>query len=271
MNVRRHPDYDDVTEVVVEIKFEGAFEPAYTDGDNSQILPTDTMRNTVYALAKDHLVASIESFGLMLSRHFLKNNPQVNHVEVALVESLWAHIEVSEADSEELKPHPYTFLSAGNEKRTCLVQQTRGSVVLESGIKDLHILKTTRSGFEGFLRDEFTTLKETSDRLFGTNLLASWRYREPTDVDVTRCRRILRQTLLESFARHDSLSVQHTLYAMGDAALEQCEEIASIRLSMPNVHRLLVDLSPFDMENSNEIFVPVDEPYGLIEATLDRA
>ena len=270
VKVERHSETHDVTEIEVEIKFHGAFEQAYTDGDNSRIVPTDTMKNTVYALAKDHSLGPIESFGMMLSQHFLESHQQIARVEVALEESLWQHIEVGQADGEERKPHPYAFLSAGNEKRTCLVRQTRGSLSIESGIRDLHILKTTQSGFEGFPRDAFTTLKETSDRLFGTNLQATWCYREP-EADVTRCRGIIRQTLLDSFARHDSLSVQHTLYAMGEAALEQCKEITSIYLSMPNVHRLLVDLSPFDRENANEIFIPVDEPYGLIEATLERA
>jgi urate oxidase len=131
------------------------------------------------------------------------------------------------------------------------------------------VLKTTDSGFAGFPRDRFTTLPDTDDRILATSLTATWTYRQGSPDFGGRDR--IRAALVETFAAHISRSVQHTLYAMGEAALAACRDIVDITLAMPNRHHLLVDLTPFGVDNPNEIFVATDIPYGLIEATVIRS
>lgn len=262
VKVTRHPDRHDLKEVTVGIQFEGDFETSYTAGDNSKVLPTDTMKNTVYALAKENPVEQIEEFALGLIAHFLKSNPQVRQVRIEIAENLWTRITVAG------KPHNFAF-TRGNEKRIAMVTGTRSGVSVEAGIEDLMVLKTRGSGFKGYLKDRYTTLQETSDRILATAIRASWLYAGPKiEFGAYWCG--VRQLLLDTFAEHESRSVQHTLYAMGEAVLKTYEDILEIRLSLPNKHCLLVDLAPFGLENNNEIFVPVDEPHGLIEARLTR-
>lgn len=262
VTVRRRPDRHELQDVTVAIRFEGDFAAAYTDGDNSGVLPTDTMKNTVYALAAQHPFDDIEDFGLALSDHFLSNNPLASSVRVDLTQHLWEPIEVSGA------AHPHAFRKAGSERRIALVTRDREGCKVMAGIEELVVLKTTKSAFEGFPRDRYTTLKETSDRILATAVRATWRYSRPHVAFGTLWREV-RRLLLESFAQHDSRSVQHTLYAMGEAVLETLD-VEEIHLSMPNKHHLPVDLTPFGLENRNAIFVASAEPYGLIEGTMRR-
>jgi urate oxidase len=140
---------------------------------------------------------------------------------------------------------------------------------ITAGLENLIIMKTANSGFEGFIRDAHTTLPETGDRLLGTALSAQWGYTS-SDLDFATARTTTRTSMLKAFAEHDSRSVQHTLFAMGKAALEANTSISDITLTMPNKHCLLVDLTRFGKTNHNEIFVPTEEPYGYIEATIRR-
>ena len=261
LQVARRPDRHDIRELTLSIHLEGDFESAHSKGDNRKILPTDTMKNTVYALAKLHAIESPEEFCLRLADHFLARNPQVSRVRMEAAETLWTRL------SLDGKSHPHTFTRSGNEKRTAALTATREEKKLQAGIEGLVVLKTTDSAFENFLKDEFTTLKEDRNRILATWIRANWLYREqgpefdPTWLGV-------RQTLLEAFAGHESESLQHTLYAMGEAVLKKFPGIREIHLSLPNKHYNLVDLSPFRLENPKEIFLPTDEPHGLIEATL---
>ncbi len=263
MKVTRLADRHELKEVTVNIQFEGKFEKVYTEGDNSNVLPTDTMKNTVYALAKNHPLLAIEEFGETLGKYFLDHNPDIERTTIELVESLWNRIPVGQ------KPHAHSFTSAGNEKRTAIVTQTRTSRHVESGIQDLLVLKTTGSAFTGYIKDKFTTLKETDDRIFATNMNVRWQYSK-LPVNYNSCYEIIRTALLETFAEQHSLSVQHTVYAMGEAALEKCKDLSEIKITTPNKHCLLVNLEPFGLENKNEIFVPTDEPFGLIEGVMKR-
>ena len=138
-----------------------------------------------------------------------------------------------------------------------------------AGVTGLLIMKTSNSAFAGFPRDEYTTLPETTDRLFVTSLTSTWTYADD-DLDFAAVFQSVRTTLLETFAQHDSLSVQHTLHAMGQVVLDTVEAVASIRLEMPNRHHLPIDLTRFGMDNRNEVFVATEEPHGLITATLSR-
>jgi len=261
LQVTRHDDRHDIKELTVGIRLEGEFETAHTKGDNKKVLPTDTMKNTVYALAKQHRIETPEGLGLQLAEHFLAHNPQVSRVRVEASETLWARLPFGG------KAHPHTFTRSSEEKRTALVSGTRSEKTVHAGIEGLVVLKTTDSAFEGFLRDEYTTLKEDRNRILATVIRAKWLYRsEKADFESTW--HGVRQTLLETFAEHDSESLQQTLYAMGEAALEKFPAVSEIHLSLPNKHYNLVDLSPFRMDNPKEIFLPTDEPHGLIEATI---
>lgn len=261
LQVARHADRHDIKELSLGIRLEGDFESAHSKGDNRKVLPTDTMKNTAYALAKEHAIESPEEFCLRLADHFLSRNPQMSRVRVEAAQTLWSRLSV------EGKPHPHTFTSSPSEKRTASLAATREEKKLHAGIDGLVVLKTTDSAFENFLKDEYTTLKEDRDRILATAIRADWLYRDDSaEFDSTW--HSVRQTLLDSFAGHDSESLQHTLYAMGEAVLQKFPGIREIHLSLPNKHYNLVNLSPFNLENSKEIFLPTDEPHGLIEATL---
>jgi len=198
-----------------------------------------------------------------LSKHFLDGNPRLERVRVDLTAREWARISV---DGRE---DGHAFVGQGPETRSAVVTAERGRMLVSAGIADLLILKSSRSAFTGFIQDRFTTLPETEDRILATSLTATWDYRDAR-VDFGRVWSTVRQTLLASFAGHESASVQHTMYAMGEAVIQRVNDVAVIHLVMPNKHHLPVDLSRFGLENRNEIFVATDEPYGLIEATIAR-
>lgn len=259
-----------VREISVDIALEGDFEAIHTQGDNRLCLPTDTMKNTVYALGKDHPIKTIESFGLHLAEHFVRRNRQVAVASVRVSQTPWERVMVRGRE------HPHTFLKGSEERQGCELRLERagqGTKCSVAGrIDGLVILKSTDSAFSGYPKDEFTTLPETRDRIFCTSVTATWIFggKNPAKADFSAVRESIRQAMIETFAAHKSESVQQTLYAMGEAALRARREIESIRLSLPNKHCLLVNLVPFGMTNENEIFVPTDEPHGLIEATIER-
>ena len=263
LKVERNGDFHSIQETTVNIALEGDFDEIHTVGDNSLCLPTDTMKNTVYALAHQTTeIEEIETFAKRLTEHFLTNNSQISRVIIEIIEHGWTRL----GDSE---PHPHSFIKGSNEQRTTKVNATRDEVAIESGVVDLIVLKTTKSGFVGYLKDQYTTLPETTDRVFATSIKANWRY-ENADAATGELWRNTRQSIIETFAAHDSLSVQHTLYAMGEAVLENFAGIVEISFSLPNIHYLPVDVSHFGLENDNRIFLPTDEPHGLIEAHLSR-
>ena len=263
VQVLRGPDRDDLRDLTVSVRFDGDYDASYTDGDNTDVLPTDTMRNTVYALAAQEAVQDIESFGLRLAGHFLGRNRRLTRVTIDLAEHHWNRI------APGGREHGHAFLRRGPETRTAAVSATRDAATVSGGAADLMILKSAESAFAGFPRDEYTTLAETRDRLLVTSLTATWQYRghsiafDPTWHHV-------RETMLETFAGHRSESVQHTLHAMGQAVLDTVDAVASISLVMPNRHHLPFDLSRLGLDNRNEIFVATEEPYGLIAATIAR-
>lgn len=257
VKVTRRADRHDFVELSVDVQFEGDFGAVHTAGDNRNILPTDTMKNTVYALAKTWSGEEIENFGSQLVGHFLEENPPVARVRVAIAQRQWIRLDA------------HAFTRGPEEKRLTQVTGVRGSLQIESGIENLVALKTTDSSFEGYKKDPYTTLKETSDRILATAIKANWRY-QTSPVAFGRCWQRVREAMLKTFAERHSPSVQHTAYAMGEAAMQAVPEITGIRLSLPNKHCLLMDLAPFGLDNPNEIFVPTDEPHGLIEVSLRR-
>jgi urate oxidase len=264
MKVTRHEHGHDLREWTVQVLLKGDFDSAHYDGDNSKILPTDTMKNTVYSIARISKAISMEDYAKELADFLLKRNPQVESASVHVESTLWKRLTV---DGE---PHPSTFMRGSDERQTTSVERAQGSTFhILSGLDDLVLLKTANSGFEGYIKDSLTTLPETKDRLFGTALRAEWHY-VSNDLDFDSIRTTIRETMLRTFANHESKSVQQTLYAMAQSALEDVPQIDEITLTMPNKHCLLVDLSRFGQDNPNEIFVPTDEPHGYIEARIRR-
>ncbi|MGA2097712.1 MAG: factor-independent urate hydroxylase [Candidatus Acidiferrum sp.] len=262
--LKRYADHNDFHEWTIEISLQGDFDSCFVAGDNSKILPTDTMKNTVYSLARASSAGSMEEFGKELAAFFLDRNPQVSATRITLAEKFWDHLHT------DGKRHPTTFVQPSGEQQTTEVAAKRNAQPsVCSGLENLVIMKTANSAFAGFLRDSLTTLPEANDRLFATSVRARWNYSSP-HLPFPALRSRIRQLLLSAFAEHASKSVQHTLYAMGESALAQVPEIDDIELIMPNKHYLLADLSRFGQDNPNEIFVPIDEPHGTIEARLCR-
>jgi urate oxidase len=262
--VKRHADRHDFREWTIEILLEGDFESCFVAGDNSKILPTDTMKNTVYSLARASSADTIEEFGMELVTFLLGRNPQISAARVALAEKSWEHLRI------DGKSQPTTFVQSGSESQTAEIAAARNAKPsVRSGLENLVILKTADSEFAGFLKDELTTLPETTDRLFATSTRASWNY-SSSDLPFAALRAKVRDILLSVFASHTSKSVQHTLYAMGERVLANVPEIDDVELTMPNKHYLPADLSRFGQDNPNEIFVPIDEPHGTIKARIRR-
>jgi urate oxidase len=264
VQVKREAGWHDLREWTVEVLLQGDFDSCFLEGDNSKILPTDTMKNTVYSLARNSAAESMEEFAKELIQFLLSRNPQVSAAEVSISEKAWDHLQNGG------KPYPTTFVQQTQEIQTTKVTRTRSSVFsVASGFENLVLMKTAGSAFEGYIQDSLTTLPPSKDRLLGTAVSASWSYAQ-ADAQFTILRAKVREILLNQFAAHESKSVQHTLYAMGKTALENVAEIEDIELAMPNKHCLLVDLSRFGQDNPNEIFMPVDEPHGNIQARLRR-
>ena len=262
--ITRRADHHDFNEWSVEVLLCGDFETSFTEADNSKILPTDTMKNIVYSIARDSQAETIEEFAMELGDYLLNNNPQVTKASVEIAEKNWERLVVDGSDEAT------TFKLGGPETQTVLVARAKdGTWSVTSGIDGLTILKTTKSAFTGYIQDKLTTLKPATDRIFGTRARATWEYSSPAPRYADVRSRIV-AALLKEFAAHHSMSVQHTLFDMGKAALAAAPEIARITLTMPNLHHLLADLSPFGQDNPNHIFVPIDEPHGSIEATIER-
>jgi urate oxidase len=256
-----------IRDLNVSSALRGRFENAHTVGDQSEVLPTDSQKNTAFAFAKEKGVGAIEEFALTLGDHFLEASAAADGARVEIEEYPWERISVDGTG------HDHSFVRSGAGIRTTVVNvEGRGAerkAHVVSGIRDLTVLKSTGSEFHGFLKDKYTTLPETNDRILATSLVARWRY-DHTDVDWDKSYDEIKGLLLEQFAKIHSLALQQTLYGMGEAVLQRHPEVAEIKFSAPNKHHFLVDLSPFDVENPGEVFIAADRPYGLIEATVVR-
>jgi urate oxidase len=269
MRVTKHEDHHDVDEWTVQLLLSGEFKTAHTLGDNSKILPTDTMKNTVYSIARDSKAESMEDYAKELVDFILSRNLHVGSAEVVVESTLWKRLVV------DGKPYPTAFMQGSDERQTTTVSRAQGGTfAITSGLDRLTVLKTAQSAFAGYIKDSLTTLPETHDRLFATALKAEWPYTDKAiteGIDFNKVRTHLRESMVSTFAKHDSLSVQQTLYAMAEAALAHTDVIDEVYMLMPNKHNLLVDLGRFGQTNPNHIFVPTDEPHGTIEATVRRA
>jgi urate oxidase len=296
VSVTRNGDRHDLKDLNVSVALAGDLAASYLHGDNADVLPTDTQKNTVYAFAREYGIGAVEDFALRLARHFVDSQPAIRWARVSAAEYAWERIAVDGG------PAPHSFARAGRETRLASVTDDGSRTWVVSGLTDLLLLNSTGSEFRGFPRDRYTTLPESSDRVLATAVDARWRHAspppraepgepaaEPTaeppgkpagepvspragrpDEGWDRSYQEVRRHLLAAFAETYSNSLQHTLYAMGRRVLEHCPEIAEIRLTLPNRHHLLVDLAPFGLSNDNEVYVAADRPYGLIEGTVLR-
>jgi urate oxidase len=255
-------DTHDIKDMTVTIALAGDFAAAHLTGDNSHVVPTDTQKNTVFAFAKDP-IGEIEDFALRLGRHFVSDHRAVHRARVTIAEQPWARITV------DGKAHPHAFARDGSELRLAAVTCTENAAWVVSGITGLTLLKSAGSEFWGYREDHYTTLPETRDRMLATAVEARWRFAGES-ADWMEAHQKARRALVETFATKHSLSLQQTLYAMGEAVLEARPDIAEIRLSMANKHHFVVDLEPFGLNNENEVFYASDRPYGLIEGTVTR-
>jgi urate oxidase len=262
VKVGRAAGRHELVDLTIDVQLEGAFDAVYVDGDNSPCIATDTMKNTVYALARTDPLDHVEVFARRLADHF-GAKPAVSRARISAVEHRWDRL------SAFGKPHTHAFVQPGGEQWTAVVTRDAHGTDIVSGLTNLVVLKTADSAFYGFPRDEYTTLPDTDDRILATSVTASWRYRPDTDDFAARDR--IRGALVETFATHVSRSIQQTLYAMGEAALAACADATEITLTLPNRHHLRVDLAPFGLDNPNEVFVATDRPFGLIEATIRRS
>ena len=267
VRVYRDTPRHEIRDLNVSSSLRGDFSDAHISGDQAAILPTDTQKNTVFAFAKEKGVRSIEEFALTLGDHFIGQTPKATGARIEIEEYFWDRISVDGA------PHDHSFVRNGGETRTTVVTvEGRGAdrkAWAVSGLKDLTLAKTTGSEFWGFLKDEYTTLQETTDRILATSLVARWRY-DTLDVDFDKSYQQIRALMLKRFAEVHSYALQQTLYAMGESVLQEYPEVAEIRFKAPNKHHFLVDLSPFGDENPGEVFWAADRPYGLIEAAVQR-
>ncbi|MGY1617885.1 factor-independent urate hydroxylase [Geodermatophilus sp. SYSU D00691] len=246
----------------VSSSLRGDFAAAHTAGDNAHVLTTDAQKNTVFAFARDG-VGQPEEFGLRLARHFGGSYPWITGARVAVESYGWSRIPVGGT------PHDHAFRRDGGEVRTAVVTVDGDDVHVLAGLADLVVLKTTGSEFWGFPRDRYTTLAETRDRILATAVTARWRY-TTADLDFADSFAGVRGALLEAFAATHSLALQQTLYAMGEAVLARFGEVAEIRLSMPNKHHFLQDLSAYGLDNPDVVYHADDRPYGLIEGVVER-
>ena len=261
--VRDTPRHE-IRDLNVSSALRGEFTAAHVDGDQSQVLPTDTQKNTAFAFAKRHGVASPEDYAIALGRRLLEATPAATGAEIAVEEHAWDRITVDGAG------HDHAFVRRGGEVRTTGVDVTAEQVVVTSGLRDLVVLKSTGSEFKDFLHDDYTTLADADDRILATALRATWRHARADGVDWNETYDAVRALLLATFATTYSRALPGTLYAMGRAVLEAHEEIAEISFVAPNKHHFLVDLAPFGLDNPGEVFIAADRPYGLIEATVVR-
>src|SRR4051812_21973094 len=263
LKVLRDGPIHTLKDLEVAARLKGDFQSSYTSGDNTKVVATDTIKNTINVFARQHLGAEIERFALILAEHFLSRYTQVNDVGIKVSERRWERLAV------DGQPHPHSFQAGGEGRMFTRVTCDRKTKTVRSGIRDLVILKSTESGFENYPKDEFTTLPETADRILATSFSSTWTFTDQPG-HYGKANAAILAAMLSVFANNYSPSAQTTLFQMGEAALAACAEISTLDLAMPNKHCLLINLVPFGLENNNEVFVPTDEPHGDIRATVVR-
>ncbi|MEW2573016.1 factor-independent urate hydroxylase [Streptomyces sp. NPDC047070] len=265
-----------IKDLNVSVALSGDMEEVHYSGSNANVLPTDTTKNTVYAFAKEYGIESAEQFGIHLARHFVTSQEPIKTARIRIEEYSWERIGTPGADSSSAGAEEggHSFARKNQETRVTQITYDGSSWQVISGLKDLVVLNSTNSEFWGYVKDEYTTLKEAYDRILATEVSGRWRFEWTDDEqqmpDWEESYAQVRGHMLQAFAQTYSLSLQQTLYQMGARIIENRDEIDEVRFSLPNKHHFLVDLEPFGLKNDNEVYFAADRPYGLIEATILR-
>jgi len=263
MRIHRDGERREVSQLNIKAMIEGDFARTYTHADNTRTVSTDTIKNVVNIVARENTGLCAEEFCQVLARKYLDLYPQVTSVAITAHETKWSRLSFGG------KPHPHSFVLDSNGKPTVEVSATREGSTLASGVDGFTFMKSTQSGWEDYLKDPYTTLKETDDRICATSMVASWKWSaKPQNYPATNAR--ILATLLEVFGTTYSASVQDSLYRMGEAALDAVPEISEISMACPNMHFIPMNLSAFGLDNNNDVFLPTDEPHGQIECTVGR-
>ncbi|MFD5767193.1 factor-independent urate hydroxylase [Streptomyces sp. NPDC127049] len=261
--------WHEIRDLNVSVALRGEYREVHLTGDNGNCLPTDTTKNTVYAFAKEHGIASPEAFAILLAKHFVTSQPVIREAQIRVEEYAWERIPVP------TRKEQHSFVRKGQEVRTAQVtySESTGLQVL-SGLKDLTVMNSTNSEFHGFIKDEYTTLQEAYDRILATKVTARWANSATAAADPEhdwdRSYEKARRHMLEAFAETYSYSLQQTLHAMACRVLDHVPSVNEVRLNLPNKHHFLVDLEPFGLKNENEVYFAADRMYGLIEGTVHR-
>ena len=245
----------------VSSSLSGDLAASHLTGDNAKVLTTDTQKNTAYAFAQRLGAVEPEVLALELAQHFVSRNEPISRARVQVQEFGWSRIGGAHSFARD----------GGSVRTTVAVHDAEAGTSVVGGLSDLVVLNTTDSEFWGFPVDEYTTLPETKDRILATSVTAQWRFRPEAVADGADWGAAFagaRQALLDGFSGTYSYALQQTLFAMGSRVLEQVPELCEVRLTLPNKHHYLVDLSPFGLPNENEVYQAGDRPYGLIEGTV---
>ncbi|XP_061094763.1 uricase isoform X2 [Conger conger] len=270
MYIRREGTHHYIIELKADVQLTLKTHKDYLQGDNSDIIPTDTIKNTVHALAKLKGVRTIEQFALDICGHFLTAFKHVTRARVNIEEAPWKRLEKNGVE------HSHAFICTPESCRFCDVEQNLNeNPVIHSGVKDMKVLKTTQSGFENFLKDRFTTLQETKDRCFCTSVYSRWRYNTHKDIPFDLIWKTVRDIIIEKFAGpYDrgeySPSVQKTLYDTQTIVLSRIPEVEEIEIIMPNQHYFTIDMTKMGLSNKDEVLLPLDNPSGIITGTVKR-
>ncbi|MBD0674272.1 factor-independent urate hydroxylase [Streptomyces sp. CBMA156] len=279
VRIRRDSARHEIKDLNVSVSLRGEFEDVHLTGSNANCLPTDTTKNTVYAFAKKYGIESAEAFGILLARHFVDDTERgvVHGARIRIEEYAWDRIRTPDGSarltgSEEAG---HSFVRTGQEVRTSEIVYDGEAVRVVSGLKDLVVMNSTDSEFWGYIKDGYTTLGESYDRILATQVTARWKFGHSggdgdAQPDWNRSYSQVRRHLLEAFAETYSYSLQQTLHAMGTRVLDNRAEVDEVRLELPNKHHFLVDLEPFGLKNENEVYFAADRMYGLIEGTVHR-
>jgi urate oxidase len=263
MRLHRDGERHEVSQLDIKAMLEGDFARTFSHADNSKSVSTDTIKNVVNVIARENTGLGAEEFCQVLARKYLDTYPQVSSVAITAHETKWSRLSFGG------KPHPHSFVLDSNGKPFVELNATRQGSSLVSGVDGFAFMKSTQSGWENYVKDRYTTIKETNDRLCATSMVASWKWSaKPASYSDTNAK--ILSTLLEVFSTTYSKSVQDSLYRMGEAALAAVPEISEISMACPNMHYLLINLEPFGLDNNNDVFLPTDEPHGQIECTVGR-
>ncbi|KAL6238761.1 uricase [Aspergillus navahoensis] len=266
-----------VVEMTVCVLLEGEIDTSYTKADNSVVVATDSIKNTIFILAKQNPVTPPELFGSILGTHFINKYKHIHVAHTNIITHRWSRLNI------DGKPHPHSFVRDSEETRNVQVDVTEGvGIDIKSSINKLTVLKSTGSQFWGFVRDEYTTLPEVWDRILSTDVEATWAWKTFSGLDEVRGNvpefdntwETARNITLKTFAEEESASVQATMYKMGEQILAHQPLLETVEYSLPNKHYFEVDLSWHKgLKNTGkdaEVFAPQTNPNGLIKCTVGR-